>query len=152
MERRALTFATYAELREEIARLERDGYERVGQWGLGQICRHLSYYMRGSLEGYPFLLPWVVRKLVGRWLLRKVLRGGQMKIGGRTIPASVPPAAVDESACIAEAQELVSRLEHFEGELHPSPIFGRLSHDECRTLHLIHAAHHLSFLIPRETG
>ncbi|MGD8452367.1 MAG: DUF1569 domain-containing protein [Phycisphaerae bacterium] len=152
MERRTLTFATYADMRGEIARLERGGYERAGQWNLGQICKHLSYYMRGSLEGYPFLLPWLVRKLFGRSLLRKVLAGGHMKTGGRTIPASVPPDAVDETACIAEAQELITRLEQHQGELHPSPIFDRLTRDEARALHLLHGAHHLSFLIPGQTN
>ena len=148
MERRQLSLSNYDEVLAEIERLERTGYKRAGQWSLGQVCRHLSYYMRGALEGYPFMLPWLIRKLLGRRLLRRALERRELPAGGRTIPASVPPAAVDEQACIAEAKALLLRLRDHRGPVHPSPLFGQLSYEEAPQLHLMHAAHHLSFLVP----
>ena len=34
-------------------------------------------------------------------------------------------------------------------DLGPSPLFGKMSRDELTRLHLIHCAHHLSFLTPK---
>jgi hypothetical protein len=149
MVRRELSFTTYREVIEEIERLRKGGYERLGEWTLGQICFHLSYYVRGSLEGYPFKLPWVVRKLIGRPMLRRVLRKGRMADGGRTIPGSLPPDVVDEMEAVGEAKELFARLAKRTEDPHPSPLFDHLTADECRSLHLLHAAHHLGFLEPQ---
>ena len=124
MGRRVLRFATYEEVIADIDGLERGGYERTGAWSLGQVCVHLSYYMRGSLEGYPKMLPWVVRKLIGRALLRRVLRKGEMRAGGGTIPDSVPPGDVDEQRATAEAKDLLGRLARMTDPPHPSPTRG----------------------------
>ncbi len=150
MPRRELSLGSYDELLAEIERLQRGGYRRCGAWSLGQICRHLSYYFRGSLEGFAFRLPWPVRRLIGRPLLKRMLRGAPRRSGGRTIPASVPPPDVDEAAAVAELRALVLRLSDpaRTTPLHPSPLFDRLTADEWRRLHLSHAAHHLSFLFP----
>ncbi len=148
MQRRSLAFGTYDDVLADIEHLQRAGYRPLGRWSLGQICRHLSYYWRGSLDGFPFRLPWIVRRLLGRAALKRRLRTRQMPAGGRTIPASVPPADVDEAAAVAEARELLMRLKTTAVPLHPSPLFDRLSADQWRELHLLHATHHLSLLIP----
>ncbi len=151
MNRRELRFAGYDDLLAEIDRLERLGYRQVGQWSLGRMCKHLAYYFRGSLEGFDFRLPWLVRRLIGRPMLRRLLKRNSMGKGGaRTIPASVPAEGIDERAAIAEAVGLVRRLKAATTELHPSPLFGQLTPDVWRQLHLLHAAHHLSFLVPDE--
>jgi hypothetical protein len=152
MPRRELTFLDYADVIAEIDRLASRGYERTGQWTLGQVCRHLSYYMRGSLEGYPFRLPWIIRKLIGGRLLRKLLSDAPMPSGKPTVPASRPPDHVPEERAVAEARELLERLRAHTGPVHPSPIFGTLTPEQARALHLKHAAHHLGFLVPKETG
>ncbi len=151
MERRNLQFSTYDELVAEIEQLHRSGYKQLGNWNLGQICDHLAYYLRGSLEGFPFRLPWIVRRLIGRRILRRILRGERRPAGGRTIPASVPPGRVDELTAVAATCALVRRLSDPAVPLHPSPLFDRLTPDEWRILHLSHAAHHLGFLIPKES-
>src|SRR4051812_49208241 len=47
--RRSLQFAT---LEEAVADAERllDGYRSLGQWSLGQVCRHLSRALLGSMR------------------------------------------------------------------------------------------------------
>lgn len=148
MKPREMSFSTYREIIDEIQRLRSSQYEQLGHWTLGQICKHMSYYLRGSLEGYPFMMPWIVRRLFGRPLLRRVFAQRQMPRGGRTIPQSVPTSDVDETAAIDETIQLLEKLEFHTGEVHPSPLFGELSPDECRTLHCLHAAHHLCLLVP----
>ena len=149
MEPRELSFGTYREILDDIQHLRTADCEQLGQWTLGQICKHMSYYLRGSLEGYPFMMPWIVRKLFGPPLLRRVFAKRQMPRGGRTIPQSVPQSDIDETTAIDETLELLERLESHTDEVHPSPLFGHLTPDQCRQLHCLHAAHHLQLLMPR---
>jgi len=150
MNRRRLSFSTYDDVIAEIERLEGSGYERLGEWSLGQACRHLGYYMRGSLDGFDFMLPWIVRRLIGRPMLKRMLAAPRMKPGLRTIPASVPEPEDEDRQAVDEAKDLLRRLADHSGELHPSPLFDRLTADQWRQLHVGHAAHHLGFLIPKE--
>jgi hypothetical protein len=148
IQRRTLNFSSYGDVIRELEHLEKAGYVASGAWNLGQICQHLAYYYRGSLDGFDFRLPWLIRKFLGRPMLRKMLREGKMKAGLRTVPASVPPADVDEATAVQEAKELLGRLQ-VARQLKPSPLFDELSPDQWRELHLTHAAHHLSFLEPK---
>ena len=105
MERRRISFDSVEGAAADIEQLRCDGYEKLGEWDLGQICEHLAILLKGSLEGFGSLMPWIVRATVGRAT-----------------------------------------------EVHPSPFFGRLTPDQWRQLHLIHTAHHLSFLVPTPGG
>ncbi|MGE3821922.1 MAG: DUF1569 domain-containing protein [Isosphaeraceae bacterium] len=151
MTQRALNFSTYDEAIAEIERLERTPHQRLGNWSLGQACRHLSYFYRGSLDGFGFMLPWPIRRFMGKPLLRKILHGQPLPVGARTIPKSVPPPTVDEASEIAEAKASLARLRDATEPLHPSPLFGSLSPEEWRGMHLRHTAHHLGFLLPFDT-
>lgn len=148
-EYRRLDFRTPAEAMAEIDRLAAEGYRALGRWDLGQICRHLSYYTRGALDGFsgpklPAPLRWVARKL----MLPRALKSRQMAKNLRTLPTSVYPPGGDASEAIEELRSLFRRLDEETGAVHPSPLFGTLTRDQWRELHLIHASHHLGFLIP----
>ena len=54
-----------------------------------------------------------------------------------------------DTASVAKLQQVVERYQKFAGPLCPSPMAGKLTRDEWTRLHLVHAAHHLSFLRPR---
>lgn len=144
--RRQLQFTSYPEVVAEIRRLHAVGYRKTGAWTLGQICEHLSFFFRGSLDGFNFKLPWLVRVTLGKLVRRRMLRRQAIKPGSVTVPQSVPKAVGDETHQVAEAIRLLDRLANHSGELHDSPLLGRLTPDDWRRLHLIHAAHHLSFL------
>lgn len=150
--RRRLTFASYDEAIAEIRRLKARGYRSGGSWTLGQICEHLSFYYRGSLDGFGFKLPWIIRVTLGAMIRRRMLRTRNMKPGSVTVPQSVPKGRGDDPALIDEAIHLLERLRDRVGELHDSPLFGRVSPEQWRDLHLIHTAHHLGFLHPNESA
>lgn len=147
MNRRDLDFNSYPEIAREIEQLSR-GYSRGGTWSLGQICKHLSYYLRGSLDGFPTMLPWIIRVTIGKLFLRGMLTKEKKKAGSPTAPASVYPPDVDEAEAVREILTLLERLEKTQGQLHPSALFGDLTNMQWRLLHLNHAAHHLGFLHP----
>jgi hypothetical protein len=150
MQRRQLDFKDLDELTAEVDRLHRGGYRRAGHWDLAQVCDHLSYFVEGSLDGFTFRVPWLIRFVFGRWGLRRILKKRRMGERYWTPQKPLPQPGGDERAAVARLKQLVERLRNHPGELHRSPFFGKLTPEQWRDLHLIHAAHHLSFLIPKE--
>jgi hypothetical protein len=150
VERRTLTFSGFGAVTSDLDRLHQGGYQKAGQWDLAQICDHLSYFIQGSLDGHAFKVPWLIRVLFGRLVLRRILKNRQMKVGGFTPQNPLPQPGGDEQAAVARLKSLLDRLNTHEGDLHRSPFFGYLTPQQWRDLHLIHCAHHLSFLIPQD--
>jgi hypothetical protein len=145
---RRLEFRGFADALAEVDRLHRHGYQRAGQWDLAQVCDHLTYFLKGSLDGHTFRVPWLFKFLFGRMVLRRILKGRKMKSGVFTPQKPLPAPGGDEAAAVTRFRQVVQRLEDHKGELHASPFFGYLTPDQWRELHLIHAAHHLGFLVP----
>ena len=149
MEKRGLAFNSYEEIVKEVEALQKAGYKKTGAWSLGQICSHLDYYFKGSLDGFNPMLPWIVRLIIGKPTLWWLKKAGHMKPGGMTAPQSVPSPDRNEKEGIEGVLNSLRRLEQAR-DLRPSALFGELTVEEWRWLHLTHAAHHLGFLIPEE--
>jgi hypothetical protein len=149
MEHRQLEFKDFADVLAEVDRLHRGGYQKLGQWDLAQTCDHLAYFMQGSLDGATYRVPWLFKVLFGRPVLRRILKQRRMKAGVPTPQKPLPAPGGDEPAAVERFRYVVERLRSHTGELHPSPFFGHLTPDEWRELHLIHCAHHLSYLQPK---
>jgi hypothetical protein len=148
MERRQLDFRDFDSVAADIDRLHKNGYDKVGQWELCQTCDHLSTVMRMSMEGFPFKAAWYIR-LLGPLVKGRFFKTRRMSEGFQAPAVLIPLAAGDEKAAVGSCKELLRRVQTHSEEFHPNPFFGRLTPDEWRQLHLIHAAHHLSFLIPK---
>jgi hypothetical protein len=153
--RRQLRFDTLEDVIRDAEALRAKGYDRVGNWDLAQCCGHLAAWFRYQLDGFPraplLLRPvfWLIRTTAGKWMARKMLAGGKMKEGMQTIPQSVPTPGGDAAAAVADLRATIDRWKAHTGALHPSPLFGSMPRDEWVKGHLIHCAHHLSFLVPR---
>ncbi len=149
MNRRAIRFHRYDDILAEANRLLSSGYERVGNWSLAQICQHLAIIMEMSLDGFDYLFPWPMRAVARWFILRKVLRHDVFR-GRYKAPKNVqPPETSDDPAGIARLQRALERLNAHTGPMKPSPVFGDLTPEEWREVHLWHAEHHFSFLLPR---
>jgi len=151
MTQRELKFADFAAVRTELDRLAR-GYDQAGNWDLAQVCNHLNFFITGSLDGHQFRVPWIFKVLFGRLVLRRILSTGKMKTGVFTPQKPLPDAGGDAAKAVANLKATLARFEQHHGELHDSPFFGHLTPDQWRDLHLIHCAHHLGFLLPRDVG
>jgi hypothetical protein len=153
--RRELTFATLDDAVRDAETLLAKGYDRAGNWDLAQVCGHLAAWFRYQLDGFPpapvLARPvfWLVRNTVGGWMAKKMMAGGRMREGIPTIPQSVPAPGGRDAAAVTELRETIARWQAHAGPLHPSPLFGRLTRDRWVKGHLIHCAHHLSFLTPK---
>jgi hypothetical protein len=143
-----LNYTNFAGVDAELDRLLKGGYQQAGTWDLGQVCDHLSFFIRGSLDGHQFRVPWIFKILFGRLVLRRILKKRQMKAGITTPQQPLPAPGGDAAAAVARLKQVIGRLQTHQGEMHASPFFGYLTPAQWRELHLIHCAHHLGYLVP----
>jgi hypothetical protein len=149
--RRPLTFASLDAVMPDVDRLLR-GHTTVGAWSLGQICSHLAQGIHRSIDGFPAKAraAWVLRKTVGRVLLRRILRAGRF-VNGMTAPAECQPATGADARVEAETlRAVLRRFAAHAGPLAEHPLSGAVSRAVWERFHCIHCAHHLSFAIPTE--
>jgi len=133
----------------EVDRLHHKGYEPVGNWDLAQVLNHLAYFMQGALEGSQFKVPWIIKALFGKMVLRRILNSKRMKRGQFTPQRPLPPSGLDESEAVKSFHAMVNRFANHQGEYVPSAFFGKMSREECQELNRIHCNHHLGYLIPQ---
>jgi hypothetical protein len=155
MARRELVFQSLDEAVVDAKLLLANGYEKQGNWSLGQCCGHLANWISYPMDGYPSVplllrpLVWVMRQTVGKSFRKQMLEGGTMDAQLRTIPESVPAADADDTQGVLALQNMAERWKSFAGPVLPSPLLGSLTLDEATKIQLIHCAHHLSFLKPK---
>lgn len=151
--RRSLRFASLTDLRKDLDALEaaqRAGTLRTtGNWSPAQNLAHLAAFINYAYDGYPPSFPnppWFI-KLFLKFMKNKYLNAGLPvgvkipKVPGGTIGADEMPFP----DALARMRKAVSRLEQ-SPPAKPNIIFGPLSHDEWKSMHLRHAELHLSFL------
>jgi len=122
---------------------------RLGNWTLGQTLGHLATWVNFSFDGNPLKPPLIIR-LILRMRKKKFLRG-RMPVGVK-IPGvesgtlGIDLISTDEGATRYRAA--MQRLAR-EAPTLPNVIFGPLTHDEWKQLHLRHAELHLGFMKPQ---
>ena len=153
--RRTLNFDSLDASVADAENLLASGYDKAGQWSLGQVSGHLANWLGFAMDGFPKAPPpirlmlWLARHSVGPKKLKHVLATGDMGIGKPTMPQSIPPADTDDREGVTRFAEVVSRVNRFAGTPLPSPFFGPMDRDTWVKLNCVHAAHHLSFLTPK---
>jgi len=148
--RRPLDFQDLGQVIGDVQDLRRRGYTRAGNWTLAQVADHLAIFFRGSLEGFSRRMPWIVRALVGKPILGLILRKRRMRAGVQVPQVFLPGDPRDDEVAVEQLVGLIERFRNHTGPLQPSPLFCHLTRQQWTDLHLIHAAHHLSFLLPAD--
>lgn len=148
--RRFLKFTQMTDPLEEAHRLAGAGYEQCGNWNLGQVCHHLTAAYNASIDGYQSKTPWVLQNVIGPVAKYGFLYVGRFPAGAPGPPQIMPGAIDDENAAIAALAQAVERVRNHQGAFDRHPIFGVMTPAQNRRLHLIHAAHHLGFLQPKQ--
>ncbi|QEG20447.1 DUF1569 domain-containing protein [Mariniblastus fucicola] len=145
--RRSLHLVKLADTVAESKRLLQSGYQKNGNWSLGQICRHLRLTIDANVNGYP---KWMSLALpirpVMRWLLLPRLLRGDSPSGIKTASIFVPQNDLNDAAEVELFATSVANFLNHDGRLFPHPGFGRLSKSQFEHFHAAHASHHLSFL------
>ena len=147
--RRELHFDDLDAVLADAENLARRGYQRLGNWSLGQICMHLALAMKAGIDGAEARAPWPIRWLASRFFKDKTL--AKMKAGFQLPKKSavymVPRATADQEG-LAELRRVIERWRK-ETRRHPHAFFGKLTPLEWDRLSLSHAELHLSFLVPQ---
>lgn len=148
--RRSLKFNDLDEVLAECRNLHQTGYQRVGKWSLGQICRHLRMTFDSSIDGYPIWMSFFapLRPFIRGLMLPRLLRGDSPK-GVPTAPMFAPPEDVDDAEEIEIFAASLQRLQNHQGVFKPHPGFGRMESEQMKRFHTVHSAHHFGFLIPK---
>lgn len=137
IQRRKVQFDSLDEALAEVKRLHQNGYDRAGNWSLGQACNHLSSEINMTLGAPLKYIPKVVQRLSLGTFLRTVPLG---KIGtslGMRVPTVLPQnQPVDDNDGVDRLERAIARLREPEAT-------------HLVDFHRWHCEHHLGFLIPR---
>jgi hypothetical protein len=145
--RRSLSFSSLSEVMPEVDRLLL-GHRTVGNWTLGQICNHLSGALVASVDGASFRLPWIVRKTIGPFFVRRILKTGRFPDGIKLPERLQPRPGLDARA---EAEALRAAIRLFNSHTGPyadHPLAGPTNRETWERFNCIHCAHHLAFVEP----
>lgn len=150
--RRQLQFHSIDDILADVERLASAKAVRpLGNWSSGQVLRHLTIVMNGSIDGAPKMMPKLVQQMI-RLLAKRRFLDKPMAPGFKLPPKAamlIPPQTSWEEGLDA-FRRTVRRLKT-ESVRMPHPAIGSLTHEEWDRLHCRHAELHLSFLVPVET-
>ena len=146
--RRTLEFSTMADILEDVKYLDSgDPPRAIGNWTSAQIVQHVAKLVGYSLDGFPVpkgpLLPRIVLRFMRHSALTKPMRPGIM------FPHRFGFLAPDKAIAWEEAVDTLRRnIARVDTEKmkHPSPILGKLTHEQWVQMHCRHAEMHFSFI------
>ena len=153
--KRELKFESFDDMFAEIDSLLQNGYHANGNWNLSQALTHISAWARYPIDGFPtpplIMRPmfWIMKVTVGSSMKRNILANG-FSGGMPTATESVPTASQhSDDAATQTLRDTIDRVQNYQGEFLPSPLFGRSDKDTLNAITLLHAAHHLGYLEPK---
>jgi hypothetical protein len=145
--RRTLQFQGLDDIMPDVERLL-DGHTTVGNWSLAQICRHLATVMRRVVD-LPASTPHDASRWVGEERKREFFASGVVPEGIPTSPRLVPGEALGDHEETEGLRQAIAHYQASPGPVVPHVLFGFLTREEWDRFHCIHAAHHLSFAVPK---
>lgn len=121
---------------------------RTGNWTTGQLLGHLAFWIDASFDGFDMKMPFFLKfigPLMKKMVLKRSSRAGFRLSGAPEGTYGVEVLSTDEGIRRYEAaiRRLLAKCPE-----NPNPVFGKMTYDEWKTLHLRHAETHLSFLHP----
>ncbi len=153
VQRRDITLTSLADISADLDKIEAahqaGTLKTTGNWSAGQILEHISILMECAIDGFPSQMPAPMRWMAILLFKKKALSGEKMPAGFK-LPKGAsflfPSETTTTDAGIARLRKALARIEAGERFTHPSPVFGKLSHDQWCTLQAGHATLHLSFI------
>ena len=150
-QRRLLKHMTWEQVLGEVDQLHRGGYECVGKWDLSQVCDHLSIPLMEVLEGkFGFKVPWIVKLLGPTVIKRQVLKTRVIREGIRGPQRFVNVVRREESVAVNDFHATVGRFKGYRGPFPRHPVFGNMTPEQWQDIQIVHACHHLGFLLPKQ--
>ncbi len=153
---RDLRFNSLDEILAEAEVIDPATATTLGNWTAAQIVEHVARFMTASRTGFPadmkpplFLrVPFTL--LRGLVVHRKPPRG--VKMPRQMVDAFVPPAETNWDDALSHLRSEVNAINNGERFTRPSPLFGKLSHEQWLKLHCGHAAMHMGYILPAKAA
>ncbi|MEM1165294.1 MAG: DUF1569 domain-containing protein [Planctomycetota bacterium] len=156
-DRRTLHFTTLADILADAEAFAATGEPRTsGNWSVGEVVDHVRMIMTYSREGFPDMgipapLRWFTILFMKKRTLAKGFDAG-FKFPTAKIAAAFTPERVSLDVAMTRLRREVE-LSSVPGAMsQPSPLVGRLTHDEWQALQCRHAELHFSFVFPATAG
>ncbi len=146
--RRELRYETLQDVVNEARQLAEQGYERAGEWQLGQVCNHLAGTINMSRDGFPVGLPGPIKRVMRLIFFGRVQRRIPTRLRIPTLPTLRQKESVPEEDGIDRLAAAIERLDEEDAQFVESPVFGKVTRDQWKQFHLWHCEHHMSFLLP----
>ena len=150
----ARKFQASTELLSELNQIEQahqDGtLSTAGGWTVGQCLDHCAALIESSYDGFVGLEINLLFKIIGRVVLKRMItrEGFQMKPGIK-IPSRAgkirPMDDVTIEDGLAKIRLQLNRIIEDEQMTHPSPLFGKLTHQQWAGVHMKHCRMHMGF-------
>ena len=145
-------YRSIGELRAELDHFERahasGTLHTTGKWSAGQILEHCGKLMRFSFDGFEARAPWFI-KVFGVCVFKPMLGRSHMK-PGITLPAKasslLPRDQVGFEEGMAAIRAQLDRIDAGERMSQPSPVLGKMRHEQWIKLHLDHCRMHMGFI------
>jgi hypothetical protein len=145
--RQPLQFNSYDEILEYARKLSQGPTRQLGNWSLGQICRHLAIAMDSAIDGPPFT-PALWLRVLGPMFKKRFL--SQPMPSGFQVPksgASLLPDPTDDEVGLQLLDKAIRRLKQTSLRARHG-VFGKMTNEEWDVLQFRHCALHLSFIEP----
>ncbi len=140
MKCRTVHFATLDEALEDARGLLKSGYDRAGNWSLGQVGNHLTQGMKITLNGFPARIPVFLQQAFIAIYFRLFFLGRIGNALGMRVPTAEPQKLpVDDEVGLERLAAAIQAVNDADAA-------------HWTRMHLWHCEHHLSFLIPKNDG
>ncbi|HMV76679.1 MAG TPA: DUF1569 domain-containing protein [Leptospiraceae bacterium] len=147
--RRNIRLLSLEDVEAELNYLDGAGsIQTSGLWTYYQILSHMNDAVHFSMTGFPSVLPGFIRKTVGRYMFKKLIKTGIMKPGYLNPSAPKKREEGDARLMLQKLRSTLNDFKNYNGEMSVHPIFDRLSKEDYTKLHSIHFSLHLSFAHP----
>jgi hypothetical protein len=117
--------------------------------GFGAAMAHCAQSIECSIDGYPRPAAWLIRVLVGPWVLKRFLKKGFMRHDTNAPVPGVPPpeGGLSAEAGVARLESAIRRFVAHSGALAPHFAYGPVSKQNYEAIHAMHTANHLDALL-----
>lgn len=149
------SFHTIDELKADLNKIEsahNDGtLSTNGGWSVGQNLAHCATFIKSSYDGFDMKAPWFIR-IPCTLLLKPIATKptSQMKPGIKLPEKAkelLPEDEVSVEQGLSMMREQLARIESGQQMTAPSPLLGKLSHEQWVNLHLNHCRMHFGYLV-----
>ena len=156
--RRTLAFTSFDDILAEVDRignaLDAGTTTTTGNWSIGEIGDHCATLIAGACDGFETRAPAPLRWIARAFFFKEAIGPDPMPPGFK-LPKSAaeifPEPGIPDAQGLANLRKELKRVIAGKQMTHPSPLFGRITHDHWTTIHTKHCAMHLSFIAYPDT-